>query len=105
MHWGTWRDFQDLLEILSTVAQEHGVSLSNVAARWVLQQPAVGAIIVGTRLGVSSHVEENLATFEFTLSDWDLDRINIMAVGSNRVRTRRLFTDIGDCGTEYRNGH
>ncbi|KAL3302590.1 Aldo/keto reductase [Colletotrichum asianum] len=105
MHWGTWRDFQDLLEILSTVAQEHGVSLSNVAARWVLQQPAVGAIIVGTRLGVSSHVEENLATFEFTLSDWDLDRINIMALGSNRMRTRRLFIDIGDCGIEYRNGH
>ncbi|KAK2767126.1 aldo/keto reductase [Colletotrichum kahawae] len=105
MHWGTWRDFQDLLDILSTVAQEHGVSLSNVAARWVLQQPAVGAIIVGTRLRVSSHVEENLATFEFTLSDWDLDRINIIALGYSRMRTRRLFTDIGDCGTEYRNGH
>ncbi|KAH0430685.1 hypothetical protein CcaCcLH18_07600 [Colletotrichum camelliae] len=105
MHWGTWRDFQDLLDILSTVAQEHGVSLSNVAARWVLQQPAVGAIIVGTRLGVSSHVEENLATFEFTLSDWDLDRINIIALVYSRMRTRRLFTDIGDCGTEYRNGH
>ncbi|KAF5483672.1 Flagellar radial spoke protein 5 [Colletotrichum fructicola] len=83
MHWGTWRDFQDLLEILSTVAQEHRVSISNIAARWVLQQPTVGAIIVGTRLGISSHVEENLATFGFNLSDWDLDRINVMALGSN----------------------
>ncbi|KAF9880268.1 hypothetical protein CkaCkLH20_02222 [Colletotrichum karsti] len=104
-NWGTWKDFQQLLDILSTVGQEHGVSVSNVATRWVLQQPSVGAVIVGTRLGVSSHADDNLATFGFILTDWDLDRINGLALGPNRGRMKRLFHRLGDCGAEYRTGY
>ncbi|KAL0933589.1 aldo/keto reductase [Colletotrichum truncatum] len=104
MNWGTWQDFQDLLTVLSTVGQEHNVSLANVATRWVLQQPSVGAVIVGTRLGVSSHVDDNLTTFTFELDEWDLDRINVVALGSNRCKTRRLLSSLGDCGAEYRSG-
>ncbi|KAI3401757.1 hypothetical protein diail_9421, partial [Diaporthe ilicicola] len=46
--WGSWAEFQALLETLSSVAKKHGdeVSLTNIASRWVLQQPAVGAVIV-----------------------------------------------------------
>ncbi|KZL66368.1 aldo/keto reductase [Colletotrichum tofieldiae] len=102
MRWGTWQDFQDLLYELCVVAKEHRVSLTNVATRWVLQQPSVGAVIVGTRLGVSSHVDENLATFRFALDDRDLDRMDALALGRNRGKTRRLFTKLGDCGGEYR---
>ncbi|KAF6803540.1 Flagellar radial spoke protein 5 [Colletotrichum sojae] len=104
VNWGTWQDFQDLLGVLSSIAQEHGVSLANVAVRWVLQQPSVGAVIVGTRLGVSSHVEDNLATFHFCLSDRDMDRTNAVALGTHRARTKRLFGSLGDCGAEYRGG-
>lgn len=104
VNWGTWQDFQDLLGVLFTIAQEHGVSLANVAVRWVLQQQSVGAVIVGTRLGVSSHVEDNLATFNFILSDWDMDRIDAVALGTHRARTKRLFGSLGDCGAEYRGG-
>ncbi|OBR11245.1 Aldo/keto reductase [Colletotrichum higginsianum IMI 349063] len=103
MSWGTWQDFQSLLYELSAIADEHRVTLTNIATRWILQQPSVGALIVGTRLGVSNHVDDNLATFGFTLNAWDLDRIEALALGISRGKTRRLFSKLGDCGTEYRN--
>ena len=37
----------------------HGVSLANVATRWVLEQAAVAAVIVGARLGEREHREDN----------------------------------------------
>ena len=49
--WGGWELFQELLRALRAVATKHGVSLSNVALRWVLDQPAVGGVIVGIRCG------------------------------------------------------
>lgn len=100
--WGTWAEFQDLLKILSEIATAHGVSLTNVATRWVLQQPAVGAVIVGTRLGVSEHVEDNLRVFGWTLSDEDMRRINVVALGADGHKLDSVFSALGDCGAEYR---
>ena len=46
--WGTWDLFQDLLSVLRTVGDRHGgASIANVAVRWVLEHPFVGAVIVG----------------------------------------------------------
>ena len=45
---GGWDRFQELLRVLVDVARKHGVTISTVAARWVLDQPAVAAIILGT---------------------------------------------------------
>jgi aryl-alcohol dehydrogenase-like predicted oxidoreductase len=55
--------FQELLQVLSTIATRRGVSISNVATGWVLDFPYVGAVIVGCRMGVSDHSNENLAYF------------------------------------------
>ncbi len=45
---GDWPWFQRLLGALRRVGDSHGgVSVANVAARWVLQRPAVGALIIG----------------------------------------------------------
>ena len=41
--------------------RKHGVSIANVATRWVLEQPAVAAVIVGARLGEREHRADNLA--------------------------------------------
>lgn len=105
LSWGTWDDFQVLLERLSKVALKHGASLTNVATRWVLQQPAVGAVIVGTRLGVSDHVDENLKVFELELDDNDMYSINKIALGLSREKMTALFHGLGDCGYEYRKMH
>ncbi|KAI3614945.1 aldo keto reductase [Moniliophthora roreri] len=97
--WGTWADLQELLKTLTTIAEKHKVDCSNVAARWVLDNPAVGAVIVGTRLGVSSNVYSNLKVFSFQLDAEDLQQIEAAALGE---RARKVFEMMGDCGSEYR---
>ena len=54
---GGWPIYQRLLEALDDVARKHGVSLANVAARWVLDRPRVAAAIVGAR--GAEHLEDN----------------------------------------------
>ncbi|KAG6362115.1 hypothetical protein INS49_010344 [Diaporthe citri] len=105
--WGSWPEFQALLGTLSSVAEKHGegISLTNVASRWVLQQLAVGAVIVGNRLGVSSHAVENLNIFRFKLGQDDMAAINKVALGEGGHKTRAVLENLGDCGNEYRAMH
>ncbi|KAI1125299.1 putative aryl-alcohol dehydrogenase [Nemania abortiva] len=105
LDWGSWDDFQVLLSRLSAIAEKHGVSLTNVAIRWVLQKPQVGAVIVGTRLGVTTHDQDNLAVFNFKLDDEDMKAIDEIALGGRAERTIALFESLGDCGNEYRKMH
>ncbi|KAI0061333.1 Aldo/keto reductase [Artomyces pyxidatus] len=98
--WGDWPLFQALLSVLRTIGDRHGgVSVANVATRWVLDHPFVGAVLVGTRLGVSEHPDENARVFGFTLTDADRSDIEAVLAHSNG---RRMITLIGDCGAEYR---
>ncbi len=62
-----WDGYQKLLVILKKIADRHGVGISQVAARWVLDQPAVAAIIIGVRN--SRHVEDNARIFSFDLTE------------------------------------
>jgi aryl-alcohol dehydrogenase-like predicted oxidoreductase len=98
--WGDWALFQRLLTVLRRIGDRHGgASIANIAVRWVLDHPFVGAVLVGTRLGVSEHPEDNLNVFRFRLSD--ADRTDIEAV-LERSNGRKMITLIGDCGAEYR---
>ncbi len=91
---GGWELFQKLLTALHNVAARHGVSIANVAVRWVLDQPMVGAVLVGTRLGLSDHSDDNEKIFSFPLDDGDMAAIE---------EARSALTPIpGDCGDEYR---
>ncbi|MEM6634731.1 MAG: aldo/keto reductase [Pseudomonadota bacterium] len=78
---GPWAAFQDLLRHLKSIGDKHGVSLSSVASRWVLEQPQVGAAIVGAR--TARHLRATLETFAFALDEDDraaiqsfLDRVS-----------------------------
>jgi predicted oxidoreductase len=47
--WGDWALFQRLLTVLRRVGDRHGgASIANIAVRWVLDHPFVGAVLVGT---------------------------------------------------------
>ena len=78
---GGWDWFQRLLRALRAVGDAHGgVSVSNVAARWVLEQPAVGALILGARN--AAHVGDHRALFAFSLTPQDRDAIDaVLAEG------------------------
>jgi aryl-alcohol dehydrogenase-like predicted oxidoreductase/enamine deaminase RidA (YjgF/YER057c/UK114 family) len=91
---GGWDIFQTILGAVAVVAKKHGVSIANVATRWVLDQPAVAAVIVGARLGESEHRADNLRTFAFALDDEDREMIDAALAPAKPIP--------GDCGDEYR---
>ncbi len=91
---GGWERLQALLRTLSEVAERLGVSIANLACRYVLQQPAVAGVIVGARLSVSEHIEENLKVLDFALDDASLAELDEAAA--------ELLPIPGDCGDEYR---
>lgn len=90
---GGWAWLQRLLGVLRSVADAHGgaggganaaaqppLPLASVAARWVLQQPRVGALILGARN--AAHVGDTVGLFGFELTPGDLERIEaVLAEG------------------------
>jgi aryl-alcohol dehydrogenase-like predicted oxidoreductase/enamine deaminase RidA (YjgF/YER057c/UK114 family) len=91
---GGWAALQGVLRAAHAVAKKHGVSIANVATRWVLAQSAVAAVIVGARLGQSEHRADNLRLFSFALDAHDHDVLNQAFKATQRIP--------GDCGDEYR---
>ena len=119
--WGKWSLFQELLQVLRGIADKHSTSkddddgnddnnkngastltISNVAVRWVLDQPAVAGVILGHRLGHSAldHLEENKNVFAG--GGWALDDEDKAAITAVTKRGRDLWDVLGDCGDEYR---
>ena len=95
--WGGWSLFQELLSTLQQIAQKHAVSIANVAVRYILDQPAIAGVIVGARLSVSQHLEDNARVFNLMLAHSDYQQIDAVL-----GQSRDLYQAIGDCGDEYR---
>ena len=95
--WGGWELFQELLGAMSDIAKRHDASIANVAVRYVLDRPQVGAAIIGARLGVAEHIQDNLRAFDIKMQESDRMQIRSVLAESND-----LFEIIGDCGAEYR---
>ena len=96
-NWGGWGLFQELLNTLKTIADKYQVSITNVAVNYILNQPAVGGVIVGARLGIAEHLSDNARVFSFNLDTEDIGKIDAVSQHS-----RDLYQLIGDCGDEYR---
>ena len=91
---GGWEAFQGILRAAGEIGRRHGVSIANVATRWVLDHDTVAAAIIGARISESEHRADNLKLFGFSLDDAD------------RARLEQAFAETtpipGDCGDEYR---
>lgn len=61
--------FQQLLKTLKTIAQAHDVHIAEVAARYVLQQEGVAAVIIGARNARHLQSLQNLARFELQATE------------------------------------
>ena len=46
---GNYAWLQKLLGVLHDIARAHDVTIADVATRWILDKPTVGAVIIGTR--------------------------------------------------------
>lgn len=95
--WGGWSLFQELLSVLKQIGDKHRVSIANVAVRYILDKPAVGGVIIGARLGISTNLEDNAKVYQFNLDADDIQKIEAVC-----RKSRDLFRAIGDCGDEYR---
>ena len=91
---GGWAALQRVLPAAATVAARHGVSIANVASRFVLDQPGVAGVIVGARLGERSHVDDARRIFAIQLTDEDRTEIAAALATLQPIH--------GDCGDEYR---
>jgi aryl-alcohol dehydrogenase-like predicted oxidoreductase len=91
---GGWDALQRVLRAASRVAARHGVSIANVASRYILDQPGVAGVIIGARLGERAHIDETRRLFAFSLSDEDRGEI--------QAALDTLAPIPGDCGDEYR---
>ena len=95
--WGGWSLFQELLLVLDSIAKKHKCSIANIATRFILDKPQVAGVIIGSRLGIINHREDNTKTFDIKLDQKDISLIKTITAKSND-----LFEIIGDCGDEYR---
>lgn len=91
---GGWDAFQTVLRAAAAIARRHGVSIANVATRWVLEQPRVAGVIIGARLGERVHTQDNLRLFSFALDAEDHARLEEAFAATTPIP--------GDCGDEYR---
>ncbi len=91
---GGWAALQRVLRAAKDVAARHDVSLTNVATRFIMEQPGVAAVIVGARLGERAHLDDNQRLCRFQLTSDD--RAHLEAA----IAT--LTPIPGDCGDEYR---
>ena len=95
--WGGWDLFQKLLLTLKSIAQKYDVSIANVATNYILAKAAVAGVIIGDRLGIVDHRNDNTQVFNF-----DLDKSDCYAIDAVCTNANNLFEIIGDCGDEYR---
>jgi len=91
---GGWDKFQHVLSEVNLVANECDQSISTIASKYQLTRKAVGAVIIGARLGESAHIGDAVSLFSFDLSPQQIDRITSV------LDTLRPIH--GDCGDEYR---
>lgn len=68
-----WEGCQEFLLLLKHIADRHGVSVANVATRYILDQAGVAAAIVGVRS--SRHVASNARIFTFDLEAEEMQEI------------------------------
>ena len=91
---GGWAAYQRVLAAANQVARRLGMSIASVATRYALEQPAVGAVIVGARLGQRAHVEETARLCDFALDAESKAELEAALSGLRSIP--------GDCGDEYR---
>lgn len=91
---GGWEPYQHLLKTVKGIADDHQVSVANIATRAVLENPSVAAVIIGARLGQSEHIADNQRMLDIQLSTEEMDAIT--------AAQQQLTPIPGDCGDEYR---
>jgi aryl-alcohol dehydrogenase-like predicted oxidoreductase len=71
---GGWDLFQELLQLLDSIAKNHATDIATISSAWSLQRPGVKAVIVGARN--LDHLEKNLRIPNINFSGSELSAID-----------------------------
>ena len=63
--------------------------------RWVLDQPAVGSVIIGSRLGLREHLHDNRRMFR-SFSSFQLDEVDRAAIAAVQAKSQDLYKMFGE---------
>src|SRR5262249_29345890 len=91
---GGWEALQTVLEAAASVAARHGVSIANVASRYILDQPGVAGGIIGAPLRGREHIADTPRLFLLAPTHEERDEIRA-ALAALRPPPRA-------CGAAYR---
>lgn len=64
----------DSVDVMSEIADEHGVSIPQIALAWLLHQPVVTSVIIGAKR--MDQLEDNLQSIHVQLNEEQLQRLN-----------------------------
>lgn len=95
-----WESYQEFLLLLKGIADRHGVSIANVATKYILSQAGVAAAIVGVRS--SRHVRSNTQIFAFDLEASEIQEIRSY-LGRFGTVDGEPFEQERTIGSKYRN--
>ena len=88
----------------ATWPTRHGVSLTNVATRFVMEQPGVAAVIVGARLGERAHIDDNARLCAFALDAPTTARSSRRRIATLDADPRRLRRRVPQAAVPHRVG-
>ncbi|MEW5305633.1 MAG: hypothetical protein WDW36_008161 [Sanguina aurantia] len=89
---GGWTYMKDLLSVMEKIARKHNVSISVVASRWVLQQEAVSAVVMGARNGRHIRDMRVVASASWQgLDDDDLMELDVVYEGAAAQPTSDVY--------------
>jgi aryl-alcohol dehydrogenase-like predicted oxidoreductase len=77
---GGWAVYQSLLQTLANIARAQKTTLGAIALRYVLDQPAIAAAIVGARN--TAHLQSTIASTAMTLTHAQADTLRALAAAA-----------------------
>lgn len=92
---GGWAGFQRLLLVLARIAARHDVGIGSVAQRWALDQPGVGAVIVGMRSEASARAAAQTLALALSAQDRAELDTNVSALPAPTAGVYELEREMG----------
>lgn len=69
----------DIIDVMETVAQAHGVSVARIALAWVLAKPGVTSVIIGAKN--TDQLLDNIKAVEISLTSEQLEQLDTASAG------------------------
>ena len=75
---------------LNEISLKHKTSIANIASKFVLNNKNVSSVIIGARIGESSHIEDHKNLLEVSLDKDDINKIE------GKIKMLKPFLEIAE---------